>query len=246
MDKKSFFSYFLALIFSIMFLTVVVKAYDKDEVLRLRVIPNSSSEEDQNVKYKIRDYLLDSFDFESKKDCLEYFSKNREKICQDIKEILLSNNVSYDFNIGLKAQYFCETHYDNGLVLESGNYDSLDIELGDGLGRNWWCVVFPKGCIMALPPNCFEMLDHGSILIGGCTKKSAKSEPIEGIFNGEEVIMIKKNEKYEIAFKSVEIFQENIIPAVKATVDVTVKVVEATVNAVKSVSGFIGGLFGKK
>ncbi len=125
---------------------------NKEEILipnnaiRFRVIANSNNIKDtkekeiikNDIEKKVYDLIKDSNnDLEIKTTLKNNLNK--------IKEILDTYNINYDINYGLN--YFPVKHY-KGVLYPAGNYESLVITLGEGLGDNFWCVLFPPLCLL--------------------------------------------------------------------------------------------------
>ncbi len=124
-----------------------------ENLIRFHVVANSDSEADQSIKLQVRDAVLKSIqkDLKAIRDidlAKQYLTENLPKI-QSIANTTLSN-------LGLEQQAvvsFCKEafdvrHYDT-FSLPAGVYDSLRIVIGEGKGRNWWCVAFPVLCLPA-------------------------------------------------------------------------------------------------
>lgn len=123
----------------------------KDSI-RFRVIANSNKEEDQLLKKKI----VNNLKTEVLK--LEYTPKNinntrnniKDKIPNfktNIEKTLEENNSNIEYKINYGMNYFPEKEY-KGVTYEEGEYESLVVTLGDGLGDNFWCVLFPPLCLL--------------------------------------------------------------------------------------------------
>lgn len=123
----------------------------KDSI-RFRVIANSNSESDQALKKQVVSNLKDeiiSLEFTPKN-----LSSSREKIQKElpkfeniVKNTIKESNSSTSYSINYGQNYFPEKEY-KGLTYKEGNYESLIITLGDGLGENFWCVLFPPLCLI--------------------------------------------------------------------------------------------------
>ena len=116
------------------------------DAIRFRIIANSNSLEDQELKMKIREeiepvfaQIMDSSN--SKEETKKLIDQNMSKI----EEIIEQYNVEYTINYG--NNFFPEKEY-KGIIYLAGNYESLVITLGSGLGENWWCVLFPPLCLL--------------------------------------------------------------------------------------------------
>lgn len=139
------------------------------EVLRLHIPANSDSEEDQAVKLKVRDCLLEEFGERlSGGDLAEAEKKAREllpEIERRAEEILVENGFYYGASAELADMRFTTREYDR-LILPAGEYRALRVTLGSGSGHNWWCVIFPQLCLPAVSysegesdPNVGSVLD---------------------------------------------------------------------------------------
>ena len=125
----------------------------RQSVLRLHIIANSDSEEDQAVKLLVRDKILEeSTDiFAGETDLHKAEKKAAEKIgdfCETAERVLSENGFSYGAEAEIGESYF-ETREYEYFTLPAGNYRSLIIRLGSAEGKNWWCVIFPAVCIPA-------------------------------------------------------------------------------------------------
>ena len=117
-----------------------------NNAIRFRIIANSNSLEDQETKMQIREEIEPVFaeildQSNSKKETKELINQNMAKF----ESVIESFNVEYSINYG--NNYFPEKEY-KGVMYPEGNYESLVITLGSGLGENWWCVLFPPLCLL--------------------------------------------------------------------------------------------------
>lgn len=117
-----------------------------NEAIRFRIIANSSNLSDQLTKVKIKNELepiLSTIlnDSSSLEETRENINSNMSEIKKQIEKFNDDYNISYGLN------YFPEKNY-KGVTYKEGNYESLVITLGDGLGENWWCVLFPPLCLL--------------------------------------------------------------------------------------------------
>lgn len=128
--------------------------------LRIHIRANSNLEQDQNIKYKVKDaivaYLSPRLEggktIEQAKQIVKAELLNLETISN---KVLGENNYTYTSNASINNETFPTRAYD-GFVLESGFYDALIVNLGGGEGDNWWCVVYP--------PLCFVGQENGQIV----------------------------------------------------------------------------------
>lgn len=140
----------------ILFLWIVNFAFSsaknfEDNLLRLHVIPNSDSEKDQALKLDIRDKVLEYmkenfYDVSSKDEMVLSVSNNLDNIKMRVQDLVKRSGEKYIVDAKLVNMSFPNTQY--GLfTVPSGEYDALRIVIGEGIGENWWCVLFPPLCI---------------------------------------------------------------------------------------------------
>ena len=116
------------------------------DAIRFRVIANSDSEIDQNTKINVKNdvekelykVLKNAKDINEARNII---NNNLELVDNIVKKY----NLSYDVNYG--NNYFPEKEY-KGIKYAEGKYESLVITLGTGMGKNWWCVLFPPLCLL--------------------------------------------------------------------------------------------------
>ncbi|NFG62431.1 MULTISPECIES: stage II sporulation protein R [unclassified Clostridium] len=124
----------------------------KNSLIRFHVIANSDTNEDQSLKLKVRDEVINYlYPYLNKSDSLEesreIIKNNVEEVRSIAKKVIKENNYAYDVNIELSRENFPEKSYGN-IVLPQGNYEAFRIIIGSGQGRNWWCVMFPPLCFV--------------------------------------------------------------------------------------------------
>lgn len=159
----------------------------RSDVLRLHVIANSDSSVDQNLKIRLRDFLLEegksifdgSVNVENAVKKIEPQIPALEKFA---KEFIRDSGFDYEVKISLSREYFTTRTYET-VTLPAGKYLALRVVIGSGEGHNWWCVMFPPMCVPA----------------------ADKRDEIENIFTEDEIKLVESSPKYEIRFKVVEI-----------------------------------------
>ncbi|MBO4293354.1 MAG: stage II sporulation protein R [Clostridia bacterium] len=171
-----------------------------NSVFRLHVIANSDSEEDQNLKYKVRDKLIEYMnslipECENKN---EVIAKAQEHLA-DFKKIALNTIVSegYDYNVDVEIGNFeFPTKQYGDISFPAGFYDALKVKIGKAEGKNWWCVMFP--------PLCFVDISTG--IVPDESKKEMQNNMSE-----EEFALISDNKSADIQFKFklLELFGSN-------------------------------------
>lgn len=173
----------------------------KEKLIRFHVIANSDSEEDQNLKLKVRDAVIsylqpklqtsESIE-ESEKIIIDEY-ENLNKISENI---ILENGYNYDVKVGIEYSNFPAKQY-SSVVLPAGEYKALKIVIGEGTGKNWWCVMFP--------PLCFIDEENGVI-------DKSTDEKLKSVLTEEEYKMIVQEDeqettRVEIKFKILELLE---------------------------------------
>ncbi|HHX11810.1 MAG TPA: stage II sporulation protein R, partial [Clostridiales bacterium] len=123
-----------------------------DEIIRFHVIANSDSKEDQDLKLKVKDglvkemapYLSEARSIAEARDIL--FS-NLNKMEELAQTIIIQSGYDYTVKASLGHKNFPIKVYGD-YSFPSGIYEALSITIGDGQGKNWWCVMFPPLCFV--------------------------------------------------------------------------------------------------
>ena len=196
MSKISFKIFNVALCFgliSAIFLSLAVfdaRCEDlRKNVLRLHIIANSDNADDQNLKLEIRDEILsqstDLFDTATDIISAKIIAEQRLSEFKEIAEQVISDN-GFDYTVSVKLdKNFFETRVYDDFTLPAGIYDSLLITIGEGKGKNWWCVIFPEICVSA----------------------ASKGDLTDTVSN-ESANVAKSQKRYKAEFKIVEVYQK--------------------------------------
>lgn len=168
-----------------------VGVYDK--IVRLHVIANSDSDEDQALKLKVRDAVLEmtrqflssDADVDTAKEIL---AANKDRLLSACRECISANGYDYPVEIEFSMENYPVRQYED-VTLPSGDYFSVRVNIGRAEGQNWWCVLFPPLCIGAAKNHSDTMIE------AGLTKN--------------EVDMLTDNDdgKYVLKFRIVEFFR---------------------------------------
>lgn len=123
-----------------------------NEAIRFRVIAASNSQEDQQIKQKVKQVLQEDLttllqESSSIEDTRTILKNNISRFEGIITRTLLQNQADSLFKVHYGLNYFPEKVYKD-IVYPSGYYESLVVTLGQGTGDNWWCVLFPPLCLM--------------------------------------------------------------------------------------------------
>ena len=162
----------------------------RSDVLRLHVIANSDTSVEQNLKLRLRDYILQegkdifngSVNVENAVEKIEPVLPELEK---SAKAFVNQAGFDYDVKISLSNEYFTTRTYET-VTLPAGKYLALRVVIGSGEGHNWWCVMFPPMCVPA----------------------ADKKDEIENVFSKKEIKLVESKPKYEPRFKVVEIYEQ--------------------------------------
>lgn len=129
----------------------------KDDLIRLHVIANSDSEEDQALKLRVRDAVVSYLtpltqNLSGKEEAMSVLYDNLAAIQEVASQVLEIAGTPYNADVSLTQEKYGKRVYDS-FSLPSGIYDSLQIKIGTAEGKNWWCVVFPSLCLSAAPED---------------------------------------------------------------------------------------------
>lgn len=169
----------------------------QDSVFRLHVIANSDSVEDQNLKYIVRDKILEyinniSNNELSKEDVILLISRNLDNIQKIAEDTIHENGFDYSVKLNIGNFAFPTKTYGD-ISFPSGFYDALKVEIGEAKGQNWWCVMFP--------PLCFVDVTSGIV------PDSSKEVIKDNLSEEEYKIISEKNNNITFKFKLIEMFQ---------------------------------------
>ena len=128
-----------------------------NSAIRVRVVPNSNSVIDQNMKEKVKNYVSNYMsiklngitDVDKARDII---SNNTNELNKNIKKMFKDNNYDMNFKINFGINHFPNKVY-KGVVYKEGNYESLVVYIGKSQGDNWWCVLFPPLCLLEADKN---------------------------------------------------------------------------------------------
>ena len=165
----------------------------RNNVLRMHVVANSDSETDQQLKLKVRDAVLEAgnelFDGSiTAQDAQQKLIPEKERLIEAAEKAIAENGFDYGVDVFIEKTYFTTRTYDNSLTLPAGNYEAVNVIIGEGKGHNWWCVMFPPMCLPAA---------------------EADTE-IDDVLSDDELKLVRSNPKYEPRFKIIEIYEKLI------------------------------------
>ena len=173
-----------------------------NSVFRLHVIANSDSCEDQNLKYLVRNELINYMNsltqnISSKELAIEIAKQHKDDFYKIAKQTIINNGFNYDVNIEIGNFFFPTKNYGD-ISFPSGYYDSIKVEIGNAAGQNWWCVMFP--------PLCFVDMSTGIV-------PNESKDLIQDNLHQEEFALISEhnNSNINFKFKLIEFFYNNKI-----------------------------------
>ena len=122
-----------------------------NKVVRLHVLANSDSEEDQAVKLAVRDAVLNVTapllqNCQTREEAVFLLEKNRELLTQTAETVLHEQGFDDDVHIEMGLEEYPTRTYDS-LCFPAGEYVSMRVEIGEADGQNWWCCLFPPLCL---------------------------------------------------------------------------------------------------
>ncbi len=168
-----------------------------ENVLRLHVLANSDSEEDQALKLKVRDAVLAKSeelfaDCETREEAIAVTKQNLSVLENTAREVLRAEGASDRVRVELGEEVYPTRNYES-FCFPAGSYLSLRIILGEGEGQNWWCVLYPPMCLSAASAKSTQ--SDAAITVG---------------FTGEQYRVITESTAptYRVRFRLLEVFEE--------------------------------------
>jgi len=119
-----------------------------NSTVRLHVIANSDSEQDQALKLKVRDVIVNqmsTYNAKTKEEALEYIDNDKDNLKKIAEECIKSNGFNNTVKIEIGEESYPTREYED-FTLPAGKYTSLRVIIGNGEGQNWWCVLYPPLC----------------------------------------------------------------------------------------------------
>lgn len=188
--KSAMILLFTALLISVVPTDAEAKIYD--DTLRLHILANSDSEEDQALKIEIRNLLLKNYGDKLKSSESTYDAiKNAQSLIldmeRDTERWIKGLGYDYSVKITLTEEWYDTREYES-YTLPRGIYASLQVIIGEGEGKNWWCVMYP--------PMCLEL-----------ALESAPKDNATINYSKEEINLIN-DKKYNVKFKILELLSD--------------------------------------
>lgn len=193
--NKIIYAFFISLV-----LSVAITAYSdgiqedlQDNLVRLHIIANSDSAEDQNVKLTVRNAILEKISEKIESISKEEITGNLDEIEEIANETLKENGFTYSAKAVYGKFDFPEKKYKD-MTLPAGEYYGVRVILGSGEGHNWWCVMYPPLCVS--DDNTLTLDKKAQTMLAG----SLRPETYDVITKSDKSIVVK--------FKAVEFIQE--------------------------------------
>jgi stage II sporulation protein R len=194
-------------IFICAFSYVQAVSYDiSNSVFRLHVLANSDSKEDQNLKYLVRDSLLDYMNnlcegITSKEDAIALVNEHKQEFENLALEVIHEHGYEYPVKINIGNFNFPTKTYGD-ISLPAGMYDALRVEIGNADGKNWWCVMFPSLCF----------IDISSGFVDNTSKELLENNLSHESYN---IVSNTSNAGIKFKFKLLELFAPKNITTAK-------------------------------
>lgn len=163
----------------------------RSDVLRMHVIANSDCSADQQLKLMVRDAVLERgaqlFDGTVTADeARRKIEPHKAELEAAAQEVIERAGYDYPVSVNVVNEYFATRCY-GSLTMPAGRYTAVKVVIGEGAGRNWWCVMFPPLCLPAAQ-------DRGGNL--------------DAFFDDGELKVVESSGRYEPRFKIVEIIEK--------------------------------------
>ncbi len=160
----------------------------REDVVRLHILANSDDAADQALKLKVRDAVtaqtagwLDGVEGEG--EALKVIEEKLPLLQQTAEKTIAENGYTYPVTVSLCKMYFSTRVYED-ITMPAGTYDAVRIEIGEGAGKNWWCVVYPPMCI----------------------RSAVREQTLDDVLDSRQMSIVS-GEGYAVRFKLVEVFQ---------------------------------------
>ncbi len=183
----------LALILTVLFSFTGFAAGCEDipnHVLRLHILANSDSAEDQALKLKVRDRILVESaglldNIKNKTDAQNAIKAAIPRLKTAAEDEIKKQGYHYPVNVEMTHMYFTTREYTT-VTLPAGDYDSLRVTIGSAAGHNWWCVIFPPMCLPA----------------------AEEPKELSDVLNAKQLQIVEGTGGFEYKFKTLEWYEQ--------------------------------------
>lgn len=183
----------LTTIISVLVLPVNGESGIYEQTIRLHVVANSDTQADQTLKLDIRDEILVDVaeyltDCNTKYEAEQILEKQQQQIKETAERVIKEQGYDYEVEVVLGEEYYPTREYEE-FKFPAGTYYSVRVNIGEAVGQNWWCVLFPQLCVGT---------------------STAKEEMIEAGFTPNQIRVLTDTEdpQYVLKFKILEFFGE--------------------------------------
>ncbi|MEW8956096.1 stage II sporulation protein R [Clostridium sp.] len=208
---KKFLSGIIIIISMVLVSSIIGQVYEKNtskkqvedisnKLIRFHILANSDSIEDQELKLRVKDEVLNFIqpilkESKSLDESRDILRNNNEKIIEIANEVVKKNGYDYKVNAELSRENFPVKVYGD-IALPQGEYEAYRILIGDAEGENWWCVMFP--------PLCFVDVTKGEV-----NSEETKKE-LSRVLDDNEMDTVSKEKKVKVKFKFLEVIEDLI------------------------------------
>ena len=155
----------------------------EENLVRLHVVANSDSQEDQNLKLQVRDAIVEQLngvmeELDSAQEAKEFLAEHLGELEDTANRVLQQAGSHLKAQVSLALEEFPTRVYDT-FQLPAGLYEALRVTIGEGAGHNWWCVVFPTLCVPASSEGFQETAEASGLssqLAGTLTREEGEYE----------------------------------------------------------------------
>lgn len=165
------------------------------KVIRLHVIANSDSAADQALKLQVRDRILQEAEGlvpagATVEEAAQAIARQLPELAAAGQAVVDASGKGYTVTASLEPDVWFPTKQYDGFALPGGSYTALRVVIGQGAGKNWWCVVFPPLCL-------------------GSVTETVADAASTGLLDGEDIaLMTGESEGYVIKFKAIELWEQ--------------------------------------
>ena len=193
MKKRLIISIAVGIVISVILASFGVFAKDcssiREKVLRLHILANSNDTADQALKLKVRDRILTEsksiFATGDKQKAETEIDSNMKKIEDIANDEIRKQGYTYKARAERVNMFFTTRDYGN-ITMPAGKYDALRITIGEAIGQNWWCVLYPPICLPSSQPK----------------------EQLDDVLTSSETDIVQNKSKYEVRFALLEFFEK--------------------------------------
>ncbi|WP_294186464.1 stage II sporulation protein R [uncultured Clostridium sp.] len=166
-----------------------------NEIIRFHVIANSNTDEDQALKLKVRDKVIEFVsnslkESNSLEESRKFIIENKSNIESIAKSVIIENGYDYNVTSSLSRENFPDKIYGD-VVFPQGEYEAYRILIGEAKGENWWCVMFPPLCFVDGTKDAIDSTEVVEKLEGNNKKEKIKNNKVKFKFKLFEMLFEK-------------------------------------------------------